>query len=164
MRPAGCVLALAGSALWLFGCVRTGVEGPGGGAITRSESRVAPGQVGLEVVRWQIEDDENRLESALRKHTAATVASMDELALQKNGFVVWPVKRSQLDALLADMGGSYMDVRTWFGQVTSWREIAATQLDSAMLEIDGVARERPSALTRLMVRSWPLPMEDGTRI
>ncbi len=33
-----------------------------------------------------------------------------------------------------------------------------------MLEVNGVARERRGVYTRLMVRSWPLPMEDGMRI
>jgi hypothetical protein len=33
-----------------------------------------------------------------------------------------------------------------------------------MLEVDGVARERRGTLARLMARTWPLPMEDGTRI
>ncbi len=134
------------------------------GTIVRSVSRVAPGQTGLEVVRWQIQDDGARLEDALRAHSAPAVAGMSEDALRSNGFVVWPVKRSELDAMLVDMGGSYLDVRTWFGQVTSWREIAAAPVGDALLEVDGVAHERPGAVARLMLRSWALPMEDGTRI
>ncbi len=89
---------------------------------------------------------------------------MDEVALRQNGFLLWPVKRAELDAMLEDMGGSSMDVRTWFGQLTAWRDVAAAPVGPALLEIDGAARERRGAVVRLMLRSWPLPMEDGTRI
>lgn len=149
-----CILAFAG-------CVPTGADG---GGVVRSVSHVAPGQVGLEVVRWQIQDDELRMESALRAHGVPAAALMDDVALRENGFLVWPVRRADLNALLRDMGGSYQDVRTWFGQAVAWRELATASTTGVMLEVDGVARERPGAIARLMVRSWPLPMEDGTRI
>jgi hypothetical protein len=144
------------------GCSATGADG--GGTITRSESLVAPGQVGLEVVRWQVADSDGSIERALKAHAIPAVASMDELALLQNGFVIVPVARDGLDAVLADMGGSYMDVRTWYGQANSWRELIASRVDDAMLEVDGIARDRRGSVARLMLRSWPLPMEDGTRI
>lgn len=154
---AAWVALLAGA-----GCSATGADG--GGTITRSESLVAPGQVGLEVVRWQVADSDGSIERALKAHAIPAVASMDELALLQNGFVIVPVARDGLDAVLADMGGSYMDVRTWYGQANSWRELIASRVDDAMLEVDGIARDRRGSVARLMLRSWPLPMEDGTRI
>jgi hypothetical protein len=156
--------AALGAAVATTACTSTQSAGHPNGTIIRSVSRVAPGQTGLEVVRWQVQDDGARLEDALRAHSAPAVAGMSEQALRANGFVIWPVKRSELDAMLMDMGGSYLDVRTWFGQVTSWREIAAAPVGDALLEVDGVAHERPGAVARLMLRSWALPMEDGTRI
>lgn len=164
MTALRCAARLAVVGLCIAGGCSATQNGVPNGNVVRSTTRVAPGQTGLEVVRWQVEDNGPRLEDALRAHAAPAAAGMDEKALRDNGFVIYPVKRAELDALLTDMGGSYMDVRTWFGQVTSWREIAATQVEPVMLEIDGIAHERPGAVARLMLRSWTLPMEDGTRI
>jgi hypothetical protein len=74
------------------------------------------------------------------------------------------VRADRLDQLRDDLGGSGMDIRRWMGTTPSWRELAVARPAGAMLEVDGLARERPGATLRLMVRTWPLPMEDGTRI
>lgn len=160
LRCAGVTLA----ALLASGCAGPQDSAAERGVVTRSTSRVAPGQTGLEVARWEVADSDERLEKALRAHTAASAAAMDEVALRQNGFLLWPVKRAELEAMLDEMGGSSMDVRTWFGQLTAWREVAAAQVGTALLEVDGAARERHGAVVRMMLRSWPLPMEDGTRI
>ncbi len=134
------------------------------GTITRARTRVAGGQNGLEVCQWQVTDDPWRIADALRAHAAPAVSGTDELALRRNGFVVCAVRADELDALQRDMGGSAQDVRTWLGTAPAWRELVATPLGSAMLEVDGVARERPGGTVRLMARTWPVPMEDGGRI
>ena len=134
------------------------------GTLTRARTRVAGGQNGLEVCQWQVVDDPWRIADALRAHAAPAVAGSDELALRRNGFVVSAVRADELEALQRDLGGSAQDVRTWMGTAPAWRELVASPLGDAMLEIDGVARERPGGTVRLMARSWPLPMEDGGRI
>lgn len=125
---------------------------------------VAPGQTGLEVVTWQVRHDGARFRDAMRRHGVPAVGALDELALRRNGFVVAAVRADRLDQLRDDLGGSGMDIRRWMGTTPSWRELAVARPAGAMLEVDGLARERPGATLRLMVRTWPLPMEDGTRI
>ncbi len=66
--PACAVRALA---VVLAGVLAAGCAGPQDsaaerGVVTRSTSRVAPGQTGLEVARWEVEDSDERLEKALR--------------------------------------------------------------------------------------------------
>ncbi len=139
---------------------------PGGEARLSGPVRtsVAPGQTGLEVVTWQVRHDRTRFQEAMRRHGVPAVGALDELALRRNGFVVAAVRADRLDQLRDDLGGSGMDIRRWMGTTPSWRELAVARPSGAMLEVDGLARERPGATLRLMVRTWPLPMEDGTRI
>lgn len=169
--------AIALAALAFAGCASVGPAAGGAapdagaaaerspaGMITRARTRVAGGQNGLEVCQWQVIDDPWRIADALRTHAAPAVSGTDELALRRNGFVVSAVRADQLDALQRDMGGSAQDVRTWLGTAPAWRELVAAPLGNAMLEVDGVARERPGGTVRLMARTWPIPMEDGGRI
>jgi hypothetical protein len=126
-------------------------------------TRIAQGQTGLEVVTWQVVDD-RRFDEALRTHEIPSVATLDVMAMRRNGFVTAAVPVVRLDALRDALGGSAMDVHVWFGSSPHWRELAAVRIGDAMLEVDGVARERRGTLARLMARTWPVPMEDGTRI
>lgn len=127
-------------------------------------SRLAPGQTGLEVRTWQVVDDGDRVQRALRDFAVPAVGRTDDLALRRNGFVLVPIEAERIDALRTALGGSAMDVRTWLGTATAWQEIVAGPVGPVLVEVDGVARERPGARLRLMARAWPLPMEDGTRI
>jgi hypothetical protein len=158
-------LAAAGAAAALVGCAPGTAPAPEallGPAPVRS--RLAPGQTGLEVRTWQVSDEGDRVQQALRDFTAPAVGRSDELALRRNGFVLVPVAADRVDDLRAALGGSAMDVRTWLGTATAWQEIVSAPVGSTLVEVDGVARERPGARLRLMARAWPLPMEDGTRI
>ncbi len=131
-------------------------------AVTRT--RIAPGQTGLEVVRWQVTDDGRRVDDALRGFALPAVARIDEVALRRNGLVAVPVAAERVEELRSALGGSAMDVRTWLGTATTWQELLAGPADATLVEVDGIARDRPGARARLMARAWPLPMEDGTRI
>jgi hypothetical protein len=135
-----------------------------GSTTTVTRTRIAPGQTGLEVVRWQVTDDGRRVDDALRGFALPAVARIDEVALRRNGLVAVPVSADRIDELRAALGGSAMDVRTWLGTATSWQELLAGPADATLVEVDGIARDRPGARARLMGRAWPLPMEDGTRI
>lgn len=162
---AGCARLLAAAAL-LGGCA-AGPDGPGDGsspAVAVSKTRISPGQTGLEVVTWQVTDAGTRLQDALRANAVPAVGGADEAGLRANGFLLAPVRADRLDELRDALGGSALDIRTWMGTATTWRELAAASPGDALLEVDGVARERPGSQVRLMARAWPLPMEDGTRI
>jgi hypothetical protein len=183
MRAAACAGALAAALAACDAAPRASVQpatdgaagaapgtspagGPGGEARLAGPVRtsVAPGQTGLEVVTWQVRHDRARFQEAMRRHGVPAVGALDELALRRNGFVVAAVRADRLDELRNDLGGSGMDIRRWMGTTPSWRELAVARPAGTMLEVDGLARERPGATLRLMVRTWPLPMEDGTRI
>jgi hypothetical protein len=156
-------LAAALAAAAMAGCATpTAPEAPVAAVPVRS--RLAPGQTGLEVRTWQVVDDGDRVERALRDFAVPAVGRTDELALRRNGFVLVPLAAERVDALRTALGGSAMDVRTWLGTATAWQEVVAGPVGSLLVEVDGVARERPGARLRLVARAWPLPMEDGTRI
>jgi hypothetical protein len=132
--------------------------------VVRARTTVAAGQTGLEVITWQVTDDGRRVEDALRAHAEPAVAAADDLALRRNGFILCAVRADRMESLRAALGGSAMDIRTWLGTATTWRELISVATGNSMVEIDGVARERPGANARIMARTWPVPMEDGTRI
>ena len=165
--------AIAAIACALSGCASPGPGDGSAGARPTDESMpaaatartsIAPGQTGLEVITWQVADEGRRFDDALVSHAAEVVAPIDEMALRRNGFVVWAVRADRLESLRVAMGGSPLDVHTWLGTATTWRELIAAPVGDALVEVDGVARERRGAQARLMARSWPVPMEDGTRI
>ena len=139
-----------------------GAPPPGRGG--RARTTVAAGQTGLEVITWQVTDDGRRVEEALRAHAEPAVAAADDLALRRNGFILCAVRVDRMESLRTALGGSAMDIRTWLGTATTWRELISVSAANAMVEVDGVARERPGANARIMARTWPVPMEDGTRI
>jgi hypothetical protein len=154
----------------LAGCAGGGAgaakasEEPIEGRVVRARTTVAAGQTGLEVITWQVTDDGRRVEDALRAHAEPAVAAADDLALRRNGFILCAVRADRMESLRAALGGSAMDIRTWLGTATTWRELISVATGNSMVEIDGVARERPGANARIMARTWPVPMEDGTRI
>jgi hypothetical protein len=157
-----CAL-LAGCAGGSAGAAKASEE-PTEGRVVRARTTVAAGQTGLEVITWQVTDDGRRVEDALRAHAEPAVAAADDLALRRNGFILCAVRADRMESLRAALGGSAMDIRTWLGTATTWRELISVATGNSMVEIDGVARERPGANARIMARTWPVPMEDGTRI
>ncbi len=180
MRRAVTAALIAG--LILTGCASTGSNAPAASGqssnsdalpaasssaertVIQSRTRMAPGQVGLEVLTWQVSTDSERFNDALRSHAAPAVAAVDEIALRRNGFILWAVKVDELDALRNSFGGSPLEMRTWLGTATAWREVVNVPIGNAMVEVDGVARERMGTQARLMARTWPVTMEDGLRI
>ena len=149
----------------IAGCAGGGAgDEPTEGRVVRARTTVAAGQTGLEVITWQVTDDGRRVEDALRGHAEPAVAAADDLALRRNGFILCAVRVDRMESLRTALGGSAMDIRTWLGTATTWRELISVATGNAMVEVDGVARERPGANARIMARAWPVPMEDGTRI
>lgn len=157
---AGCAGGGAGTAAG----AATPTDEPTEGRVVRARTTVAAGQTGLEVITWQVTDDGRRVEEALRAHAEPAVAAADDLALRRNGFILCAVRVDRMESLRTALGGSAMDIRTWLGTATTWRELISVSAANAMVEVDGVARERPGANARIMARTWPVPMEDGTRI
>jgi len=129
-----------------------------------ARSTLAPGQTGLEVATWQVAAPDGRVARTLDAFAHPSIGAFDAMAIARNGLLVRAVDAARLDELRAALGGSPMDVRAWLGTSPGWREVASARTPGMLVEVDGVAKERPGTAVRLAARSWPLPMEDGTRI
>ena len=135
-----------------------------GRTVVQSRTRIAPGQVGLEVLTWQISVDTEQFNQAIVTYGAPAVATADEVSLNANGLILRAVNANTLDSLRDALGGSALEMRTWLGTSTVWRPLVNVPIGSAMVEVDGIARERSSTQAQLMARTWPMLMEDGACI
>ncbi len=119
---------------------------------------------GLEVRRWVIQDDPNRIGAALMKYwDPKAVGPARTSALRRNGLRFVRVQADQIDALLAELGLASLDVTAWHGQIYDWRKLQQYSIGSGGVEValDGrVVRYGPGWF-RLMVRAWTVQMEDG---
>lgn len=119
---------------------------------------------GLEVRRWVIQDDPNRIGAALMKYwDPAAVGPARTSALRRSGLRFVRVQADQVDALLAELGLASLDVTAWHGQIYDWRRLQQYSIGSGGVEValDGrVVRYGPGCF-RLMVRTWTVQMEDG---
>ncbi len=167
-----CVMLALGVAVpsWA-GCaspppVQAGPLPDGTSAALRGAARssLAPGQTGLEVATWQVTDPDGRLARTLDAFGQPSIGAFDAMAIARNGLLVRAVDAARLDELREALGGSAMDVRAWLGTSPGWREVASARTPGMLVEVDGIAKERPGTVVRLAARTWPLPMEDGTRI
>ncbi|MCH8153102.1 MAG: hypothetical protein IH830_12120 [Planctomycetes bacterium] len=119
---------------------------------------------GLEVRRWVIQDDPNRIGAALMKYwDPKAVGPAHTSVLRRNGLRFVRVQADQVDALLAELGLASLDVTAWHGQIYDWRKLQQYWIGSGGIEValDGrVVRYGPGWF-RLMVRTWTVQMEDG---
>ena len=119
---------------------------------------------GLEIRRWHVQEDADRLVGALVRYTEGSAA--DELAaerLRRNGFRFVRVRLDDLDAVLTDLGGANVDRNEWHGQIPEWRSLIERNVDrqGQAVAIDGRVRRFERGQMRLMIRSWTVQMEDG---
>jgi len=178
MRCAVAAGLIAGLAL--FGCASSGSTASKGsdqsgnsealpraaasgaeGKVLQSRTRIAPGQIGLEVLTWQITTDSDQFNQAMRTYAEPAVAAVDEIALRRNGYIHCAVKADAIDKFRDALGGSPLEMRTWLGTAPSWRELVNVPIGNAMVEVDGVAHDRRGTQAQLMARTWPVAMEDG---
>ncbi len=168
------VLAALGAA----GCAATPTSTTPGG-VQNGESPATTGRSswarlmnpenGLEVRQWVIADDSTRIAGAMHAFDRAHEAAFGEeivKRLRRNGFRIARVPIGDLDALAEAFGGRTLNVDSWFGQVTEWRELHKRVLsrERRAIAVDGRARTFSPGEIRLLLRSWVMPMEDGPTV
>ncbi|MCZ6543375.1 MAG: hypothetical protein O6768_06885 [Planctomycetota bacterium] len=119
---------------------------------------------GLEVRRWVIQDDPNRIGAALMKYwDPKAVDPARTSALRRSGLRFMRVQADQVDALLAELGLASLDVTAWHGQIYDWRRLQQYSIGSGGVEValDGRVERYGPGWFRLMVRTWTVQMEDG---
>jgi hypothetical protein len=142
-------------------------DGMGGTSLQPTDtslSRLTSTDNGLAVRKWVVADDEQRIRSVLMRHAVGGVVHDEaDQRLQRNGFRLIQVHAEDLNALLAELGGSSLDVTAWHGQVYDWRTIASHGIGRSgqPLAIDGHVRQFPAGEMRMVMRSWIVAMESG---
>jgi hypothetical protein len=160
---------LAASALLatLAGCATDGVEPSRVAGDVVARKLLASIDNGIEVRRWQVEDDAVRIDTALAAYADTDAIGTDDLAgLKRNGFRLFRIPIDDLDALLEDLGGAMLDMAGWHGQAYRWREIAGRPVEATacVVAIDGRIRRFDRGMVRLQLRGWTMPMEDGPHV
>ena len=92
-----------------------------GRTVVQSRTRIAPGQVGLEVLTWQISVDTEQFNQAIVTYGAPAVATADEMSLNSNGLILRAVNANALDSLRNALGGSALEMRCLEGVESSLR-------------------------------------------
>jgi hypothetical protein len=122
---------------------------------------------GLELRRWTVVDAPDRVMNVLSNHADGAAADQETIdRLKRNGFRFIRVPVSELDALVAELGGATIDRNEWHGQVYDWRALMEQPIDPRGLAvaIDGRVRRFDRGAFRLLIRSWTAQMEDGPRM
>src|SRR5262249_53351473 len=122
---------------------------------------------GLELRRWTVLNDADRMRRALNKSASGeAIDAATQARLQRNGFRVVRIPEDQVDQLLMDLGGANVDSNEWHGQVNDWRALTDRPLDAGgrAVAVDGRVSRLDHGSLRLLVRSWTVQMEDGPRI
>lgn len=125
------------------------------------------GENGLEVRQWVLEATPEAVASVLmRFRDGEAMDQPTREALERNGLRVVRVPLEELESMLGELGVPSRHIRTWFGQVTTWRDVLTSPVDetSRALVVSGRVRRFADGNYSLMLRSWTLMMEDGPRM
>ena len=129
--------------------------------------RLTSADHGLQVRKWVIATDSDRLAAVMMSHQDGAAAGAEVLAsLQRNGLRLVRVPVDDVDAVLSELGGASMNIDSWFGQAVTWSEAhgRAVQEPGRAIAVDGRVQWFETGEVRLMIRSWTLFMEDGPRM
>ncbi len=119
---------------------------------------------GLELRRWTVVDAPDRVMNVLATHADGAAADQDMVdRLKRNGLRFVRVPSSEVDALVAELGGATVDRNEWHGQVYDWRPLMEQPIDprGIAVAIDGRVRRFDRGEFRVLIRSWTVQMEDG---
>lgn len=166
---------------WMAGCAASnGADGVGAdgspgavsplslpGARQLALSRLAHSDNGLEIRKWMVVDDADRIAAAMSAH--AEVWSLDsrtQESLKRNGLRMIRVGLADVEPLLVDLGGATLDLTGWQGQAYEWFPLLERRLEAGgqALAVDGKVRRFNSGSLRLVARGWTIPTEDGPRL
>jgi hypothetical protein len=119
---------------------------------------------GLELRRWTVIDAPDRVMNVLTAHADGAAADQDVVdRLKRNGLRFVRVPVSEVDALVAELGGATIDRNEWHGQVYDWRPLMEQPIDQRgiAVAIDGRVRRFDRGEFRVLIRAWTVQMEDG---
>lgn len=117
---------------------------------------------GFGIRQLTILDDSGDWAAALADADAEPVLDDDAQArLTSNGLYIARVDVGVVDSLVAGFGEPIVDVSGWHGEAHQWRDIARAPIERAAVAVDGRVRAFESGTFELMMRGWPVQMENG---
>ncbi|MCZ6836532.1 MAG: hypothetical protein O7G85_12220 [Planctomycetota bacterium] len=165
-----CAMWLFGALLMPFisGCATTSQAGDGdtdfqgySNPVLRRFSNV---ENGLEVRRWIVQGDLDRIGQTLADHES--VVPIDEslqATLRRNGLRLRQVPIEQLESIETDLAPLALNRNEWHGQITEWSVLHEYTLANSreIVAINGRVHSYEDGKFQLMARSWVVQMEDG---
>jgi len=118
---------------------------------------------GLEVRKWLLEDDSQRIMNALAQLGAHPVIDeINDQRFQQNGFRLRRIPASDIEYFLDTLGGTTLNSTAWHGQILEWRELHSVMLEpqGQALAIDNTVRRLQPGSLHLMVRAWTVLLEN----
>lgn len=118
---------------------------------------------GMETMRWSIPDDRGELD-VLLESSAPPPGLTPELdaRLRSNGLVLRRLPVADLERLVVACGGAAGTIRTWHGQMPTWRDLLQAPLGgSRAFLVDGRVEQLGPGALRLQLRGWTVPTESG---
>lgn len=122
---------------------------------------------GLEVRKWIVEDNPRLMATAALTHAEPAPIS-DALAdrLRRNGLRFLRVRLHEVESFQAALGGTVLDLKTWYGQVPDWQELHRRTVGEQprAVGVDGRVRGFVRGSFGFLMRSWTVQTENGPRI
>lgn len=142
-------------------------EGADSALTPASGLHVGPGDNGLELRQWAIEDNPDRIAEAFRPWSSPVDDNtLLHEQLRRNGLRWTRVPIGELDALLTTLGGTDQYMLTWLGQPTSWVPTYRYRISERgqAIAVDGRLRRVADGVLRMLTRSWTVQTLDGPRM
>lgn len=119
---------------------------------------------GLEVQRWIVQSDSERIAEVLSALSASSSIDPETLELlRRNGFRLVAIDADQLDTLRQGIGPFTLAHSEWHGQIENWRTLHHHQIkpEGRNVVINGRVRRFRTGQLQLLIRCWTVQMEDG---
>lgn len=117
---------------------------------------------GIAVVRWQVYDNPTVISTFFQEHPPTAIEQSKVKQLASNGLLVAQVELDQIPDALAQLGGTYANIRAWLGQATDWHQLTALPIRGSLATVvNGSSRRLTDGSLQLLMRGWTVPLESG---
>ena len=117
---------------------------------------------GVAVVRWQVFDNPTVIANFFREHPPTAIDAAKDKQLANNGLLVAQVELAAIPEALAQLGGTYANIRAWLGQATDWHQLTSMPVHGSLATvINGSTRRLTDGSLQLLMRGWTVPLESG---
>lgn len=117
---------------------------------------------GIAVVRWQVLDNPTVIATFFQEHPPTTIDPSKVKQLASNGLLVAQVKLEEVPNALAQLGGTYANIRAWLGQATDWHQLTSLPIRGSLATVvNGSTRRLSDGSLQLLLRGWTVPLESG---